>query len=58
MFSVRVLVKTKHVRGLLKRFIGQPKNPAAGLTPELYDDLLSHFQDTDHPLTCYLVWRH
>ena len=50
-----MLVKLKHVRVLLKRFIGQPKTPAAGLTPELYDELLSHFQDTHHPLTYYLV---
>ena len=55
MFSVRILVKSKHVRVLLKRFIGQPKSPAAGLTPELYDELLSHFKDTDQPLSYYLV---
>lgn len=58
MFSVRVLVRSQHVRVLLKQFVGQPKNPAAGLTPELYDELLSHFQDTDHPLTPYLVCQH
>ena len=54
MFSDRVLVKLKHVRVLLKRFVGQPKSFAAGLTPELHDELLSHFQAQTTP--SHITW--
>lgn len=53
-FSDRVLVKLKHVCVLLKRFVGQPKSFANGLTPELHDELLSHFQAQTTP--SHITW--